>query len=153
MSTTWILVASATHATIYTTHKAKLFSPNGHDERFLTLLQSIDNAAGRKKISDLVSDKSGRYQGGGAFHGAYEEESDPKTIETNRFARRIATILNKGRIEKAYDDLIIVAPAQFEGLLNKHLNIQLERLISKTIKKDYTHCINKDLVQHLQLFL
>lgn len=152
MSTTWILIANSSQANLYKAHKAKLFKTNGHDEENLILLKSFKHADSRKKTGDLIADRSGNFSGGGG-HGSFVEASMPKELEAEKFARELVQILEDGRKQGDYDDLIIIANPPFKGMLNKLMHEPLDRLISQSIEKDYTHMKGRALVQQLRQFL
>lgn len=149
MSTTWILIANASQARIYQTHKPLLFNANGNAEDHIELVDEFTHDASRSKTGDLVSDRNGNYQVGPMGHGTYAETTDPKEVEADRFAKHLVAKLNSGRIAGIYDDLIIVANPHFRGLVNKHLTNQLTRLVSQTIDKDYTRFKGRELVHQL----
>lgn len=152
-TTTWILVANASFACLYETHLALLFRTNGHAEKNLTMIKSFNHEQSRKRTSDLVSDRQGSYISGTAGHGSFSEQTDPKLIEADRFARELAQVLEDGRIEESYSNLIIVAKPHFQGLLQKHMNHRLGKYINRTIEKDYTRFKGKELVAQLQAHL
>jgi protein required for attachment to host cells len=153
MSTTWILIANSSHANLYQTHKGLLFGSNGHAAEKMCLLQSFDHVESRKKISELVSGKAGKYQCRTSGHGSYSEATDPKTVEAMRFARELAEFLDSGRVEDEYDDLIIVAPPHFQGLLQKCITQQLQKRVSRTVEKDYTNFKGRYLVSQLMPYI
>ncbi|MEM1243251.1 MAG: host attachment protein [Pseudomonadota bacterium] len=152
MSKTWIIIANSSKAIIYETHLTKLFIPNGHDETNLKLIANFSHAASRKKASELISDRAGRYQFGTKGHGAYQQATDPKYHQAELFARELVNILNTGRNNAAYDYLIIVANPPFQGLLNKYLqqHNDLIRMVSQRIEKDYTQLQGRQLVAQLR---
>lgn len=140
---TWLLVADASKAKIYSLHKAKVFqdNPNGN---LLTLVEEFQHNNSRKKNSELVSDRMGDFGPGKLL-----EVTPPKTIEAEQFALKLTSRLDNGRKEDSYQDLVIVAPPNFMGLLNKHMHNQVTKLLSKTIEKDYTQQAEKELVKSL----
>lgn len=139
MSVTWIMVANAS--------QAKLFTNDG-PKRGLKLIKEFLHPASREKTSNLVSDRSGAY--GGAGHGAVGQPADPKHHEAERFAQEVSKELEVGRLKNAYDRLILVASAPFMGLVNNHLPGQVRSKLSQSIDKDYTRLPVKDLAGHLE---
>lgn len=139
MSVTWIMVANAS--------QAKLFSNDG-PKRGLKLVKELMHPESREKTSNLVSDRSGAY--GGAGHGAVGQPADPKHHEAERFAQEVSKELEAGRVQNAYDRLILVASAPFMGLVNNHLPGQVRSLLSESIDKDYTRLPVKELAGHLE---
>lgn len=78
MSKTWILVANACQARIY--------SRNGIKQE-LALVRGDDASGKSTKNSDLVADWSGACRGVGNWAGAKQPQSDPKQNEASHFAR------------------------------------------------------------------
>lgn len=141
MTNTWILVANASQAHLYSSPRAKLL--NG--ESSLTLVNQFAHPQSREKGSELVTDKLG-HNG----HGTFVEASEPKQHQAESFARELIALLEQGRVGLCFDDLIIIAPAKFRGMLNKYLNAPLNHMLSVNIDKDYTKDDAKELMQHLQ---
>lgn len=143
---TWIMIANASQAHCYTCNEKGL-----HTNKFkLELLQSFEHPESRKKDGDLISDRAGHFQSTNFGHASYISESDPKAIQAEIFAKELADELDAARINHHYQQLILVVPAQFLGLINKHLNKNIEPLISHTIQKDYTKLPILDLHHQLQ---
>ena len=140
MTTTWILVANASEARIFTVNKLKFL--NGEEK--LKSVREFMHPSSRKKDTEIVSDKLGRYK-----EGSFVEPTDPKKHEAENFAREIVNTLEAARVANSYDELILVVPAQFRGMMNKHLHVPLEQSIIKIIEKDYTKDSDKDLEEHL----
>lgn len=139
MSVTWIMVANAS--------QARLFSNDG-PKRGLKLVKELLHPESREKTSNLVSDRSGAY--GGTGHGTVGQPADPKHHEAERFAQEVSRELEAGRVKNAYDRLILVASAPFMGLVNNHLPGQVRSLLSESIDKDYTRLPVKELAGHLE---
>ena len=149
MTTYWILVANSTEATIYSALKTKLSQNNAALEK----IKAYTNLDGREKTHDHVSDKMGNYHHKAGGQGSFVESTDPKQYEFDRFARKLADELNKGRIKNAYQELIIIAPPHFHGMLNKHIDSHTKALVGINIEKDYVHLKSKELETTLIKFL
>lgn len=111
----------------------------------LTLEKQIQHPENKLRDTELTSDKPGRY----AF-GAYEQESDPKEIKRDSFAREIAKELDAGRTGNHYDKLIVIAAPHMYGLLTSHLNEHVKKLISHHVQKDLLHFSERELLEFLQ---
>jgi protein required for attachment to host cells len=146
MDKIWVLVANGS--------EARLFEMDDHTKD-LSLLDAIDHPESRKKGSELSSDRSGHYQGErtGATHGAFNEPIDPKSYEIERFAMDLAGLLEEGRAGSRYKEVVVVASPHFHGLLNKHLNKQVEKMVSHHIEKDYTHVTEQEMLETLRPYL
>ena len=143
MDTVWVLVANGS--------EARLFEMDSHANNF-SLLDAIDHPESRQKGSELSSDRSGHYQGErtGATHGAFNEAIDPKSYEIERFAMDLAGLLDEGRAASRYKELVVVASPHLHGLLNKHLDKQVEKMVSHHIEKDYTHVAEREMLETLR---
>ena len=149
-SNTWVVVADASKASIYSMHKARFLideNPNN-----LTLVSTHTHHESRQKTSDLVSDKMGEY-GSQSGRNSLIEMTVPKLREAEIFAHELLEQLEMGRTGNHYRDLIIIAPPAFLGLLNKGMTQNLQKLIIQTIEKNYTNdsirVLAQNLMQHL----
>ncbi len=146
----WILIANASVAHLY--HIDDLQSLNERTD--LTLVDSYEHALSRKKDIELTSDKLGHFHAKSSGYGDFIESSDPKDYEAENFAKELVGLLEKGRVDHDYHQLVLVAPPHFYGFLNKHMNDQLNQLVSVSIKKDYTkdkhRPLSKLLLKHIQ---
>lgn len=142
MSITWIMVANASQAKLFANHGPK---------KGLQFIKELVHPESREKTSNLVSDRSGSHTGSG--HGAFVQATDPKHHEAERFAQEITRELDDGRINKAYDRLILVASAPFVGLVNSRLPELVRSKLSEIIDKDYTRLPVKELAGHLESYV
>jgi len=141
MQATWILVANACQAKLLQNHKR--FGP-------LELVKEFNHPESRTKTSELVSDRPGHNQSKGNGHGSLVEQSDPKSYEALRFAKELAEALEAGRTGNRYERVVVVAPPQFLGQLNTHLNDRVRKLVSANLQKDYTKLDAKALLPALK---
>jgi protein required for attachment to host cells len=129
----WVLVADSVSARIYS-----LDSKHRHQP--LNLIHELEHVDSKKKNHDLVSDRSGSFQAGSMTgRGSFVAHSEPKTVEIDKFARELAVLLEDGRLQNLYKEIIIVAAPHFYGALNKHVSKQVKDLVKKTVQKDYMH--------------
>lgn len=142
---TWIVVADAGSARIFSTHKASLFNGDG---KTLTLIDFVDHLKSRKLDQELVTDKQGRFG-----NATFSEKTDPHKHEADVFALELARKLTQGLDDNQFKELIFIAPPHFMGLLKKHTSSTAQKLIGLTVEKDYTHCNEHELVKHLQEYL
>ena len=148
MADTWVLVANASQARLYKTEERP---------KTLSLIKELLHPASRVKGENLASDRPGHFQGEavgmeGTTHGAFNEPTDPKQYEHERFARELASELDSGRTNHAFDKLVIIASPHFHGLINKQLNGHLEKMVVNHIQKDYTELDEKALLEKLRPF-
>ncbi len=129
MTTIWILSANSSRAALFSTD-----SPTAP----LTQLTEFDNPDARAKSSDLGADRPGRtYDRQGAGRHAMEFELDPQKREQLRFAKTLADTLEKGRVDNAYERLVLVASPSFLGMLRDELAAPLQSMVSLEVDKDY----------------
>jgi protein required for attachment to host cells len=146
MTKMWIVVASAAQARIYKAYRGRLLKADGHDQDCLQVWCSLEHEPSRRKVHELVTDKVGNYRGS----GAYVEATSAKEHEVEKFAKQVADVLEKARVEEHFNELIIVAAPHFSGLLYPKLARSLKQLVSERIEKDYTHLQKQPLIQALQ---
>lgn len=116
----------------------------------LTLLKEISHPENKLKSGDMTSDRPGHYQGGESSRGAYSPHMEAKEIHIDNFSREIAKELDQERIQKDYDELIMIAPSHMVGLLYQHLSKQVKNLVINKIEKDLLHLPNHELLEFLQ---
>ncbi|WP_293005169.1 host attachment protein [Nitrosomonas sp.] len=130
MTKIWILIANSGNATLFTAD-----SPTAS----LTELMTFDNPDARVKQMELSSDRPGRsFDSHGEGRHAMATEVEPKEQEQIRFAKLIVDRLEQGRVENAFERLVVVAAPAFLGLLRTNFNAPLSSLLSLEIDKDYT---------------
>ena len=125
---TWILVANAS--------TAKLFSTENVRTKNLNFVKELDHPASRQK--ELLSDRSGNYRNemGSAVTSSYEKKITPKQMEAEYFAEELVKEIVKDYNEKKFADFILIAPAHFHALIKKHLHRHIVEKLH--IDKDYT---------------
>jgi len=135
---TWILVANASEAFLY---RAKALK-----SKELARIHDFSHPESREKGIDLTTDGAGSFKTDHGARSSYEK-SHPKEVEAVLFAQELADYLDHGRRQNEFDQLLIIAPAHFYGLMNKHLNKHLD--YTKHLAKDYTKCTVDELVKHI----
>lgn len=135
----WIVTANTNNCRIYE-----------HHNNALNLLKEINYPENKLKESEIGSDKPGRYNSSNSMGGGvYAPHTEIEDIQDNDFAREIAIELNEARNKNSYKELVIVMPAQIEGLFSKHLNKNVKDLIKLTIQKNIMHLSEKELLGYL----
>lgn len=143
MTDRWVLVANASEASLYV-----------DDARGdLHLVRRHEHPQSREKNIDLTTDINGRKPGGGrgadGRPGA-EPQTQPKEVEHQRFARLLATDLERGRVDHAYAKLVLCAPPHFLGLLRNSLDKQTLGQVECSLDKDLTHLDERHVAQAVQ---
>lgn len=141
MSKTLVMVTNAS--------AARVFSYQAHEE--FSLLKEFSHPESRQKGSDLVSDRPGHNKAKGGGHGAFVPPNNPKEIEAERFAHELASWLDDQRKQNRCDRVMLVADPNFLGILNKSLNNQTAQLVFKSLNKDYSQVVERDLPEMLGL--
>lgn len=129
-SSTWIVLADRT--------TARLYQPQ-EGQRDWKLIAELAHPESRAKEMDLVSDKPGRVQQSAGGRAAMEPPTPRKKVESEKFARQIAKTLYDAMARNAFEQLVLVTPPEFLGLLRSVLEEQVERRIVATVEKDYLH--------------
>ncbi len=137
----WIVIADAA--------RARIFSSTGHREPLL-LVQELINPHGREKPQDIVTDDPGKYAKGGKWGrlGTWSTSS-PDVVEEQRFAQRVAKVLQKGLAHRAYDAVAIFAPAKFLGFLRHEIGPQVSKHLVTSAAKDLTSVKDRELPKYL----
>lgn len=140
MNNTWILVSNASEARLFETQKYP---------KSLSLRKSFSHPRSRLKNSALATDRAGHFHGDSArtSHGAFNEAILPKQYEAEQFAKTLVSELNAGRNAHDYQHLVIVSSPHFHGLLNKHMNNHVKKMVGRHIEKDYTTLKEQELLK------
>jgi protein required for attachment to host cells len=127
---TWVVLADAA--------TAKLYQPQASG-RDWQLISELTHPQSRAKESELGTDKPGRVKQSTGSRAAMERPTPRKRVEVEKFARQIAKTLDDALVRNAYDRLVLVAPAEFVGVLRRVLPERVEARIAATVEKDYLH--------------
>ncbi|WPL18395.1 attachment protein [Thiorhodovibrio winogradskyi] len=126
----WLIVADAGRAALYAAESSR--GP-------LTEIQDFIEPNSRLLDQDLVTDRPGRGFGSAGQGGhTLEPSTQPGDVEAERFAKRLAEILDQARAEQRFEMLGLVAPPAFLGLLRKRLPDETARQVVLEIDKDLT---------------
>ncbi len=140
MRNTWILIANASEARLFNAEKTT---------KDMQLVQAYSHQESREKIANLIDGGKGSYRKTPSPKSAYEEPTNPRQVEIERFAHQLAHKLNDGRNKNLYRNLVLIAPSQFQGLLNKFCNPHVKNLIVIRMDKDYTKYKKEELLHYL----
>ena len=119
MQPTWILVADGA--------RARLFSPGVDGTSFI-------------ELEDFV-DPDGR--------NAIQPHTSPEVKITERFARELSDVLERGRIDHRYERLILAAPPRFLGTLQRALGKQTHACVVAHLDKDLTRLPASEILARL----
>ncbi len=149
---TWILVCDA--------GRAKLFEETSPARHYRTV-GAFEHPEGRARVTELVADAQGRKPVGGSrganarpegFHGrpGVEPETDPKQVEAQKFARRLAEVLEKGLDDRAYEALVVVAPGKFLGTVKAALDDRVRGRVEATVDRDLSQLEPREIERRLR---
>lgn len=145
MKLTWIVVANHSRARFFTVE-----SPSSP----LTELYALTHVEGRLHDHELTSDLPGKIKNAGGIGGhAFEQPSDPKQHESERFAQAVAHYLESARIEHKFEQLLLVAEPSFLGVLRQYLSVDVKRLISFELDSNIASLDSAELRTHLPEYL
>lgn len=145
MSRTWVVVADSSRAKIYAAATA------GAD---LVEHEDLVHPEGRLHERDLVSDRPGHDSGeAGSGPHVLDEPTPAHVEEMHRFAREIATRLEQGLNDKAYDRLVLVAPPKFLGALRDALPQGVAGAVAETLHKNLVQRSAEEVREHVHTLL
>lgn len=118
---TWVLIADRTRAEILHALPENL-GP-------YPTLQCFTHEEGRMLPQDRDSDAPGRMQLAGGMRSAVEPHEDRWHVEAQRFAQRLVTFLDQARHDRRFDQLLVIAPPAFLGVLRAAMPEVLHRCV------------------------
>lgn len=136
----WIVVANGSKLKIFASN-----SPLYQSRHDLSFILELDHNESRLKSHDLEKDKPGRYKMHESGGSAYERVTDTKIIEKNQFAREIAGKLKHAKSLDQYEQILLIVPKQFYGILKTYIDHNVADSIYKLIYKDYVNSTTEDL--------
>ena len=159
--TLWVLVADGKQASIYHLGKGEKVIPlpgNAKHPHYDTsaALELSEVAGMRWQAQSAEEYQVGRNATGMVFEsaGGARHMSDPH-LDARRevkehFASRIAGEVNRARMKKSFDQLVVIAPPQMLGALRAHFNKETGAAIKAELSKELTQLSPRDLLAHLQ---
>ena len=123
MPNTWILIAHRAEARLY---------ENAGPGKGLTPVEALEHEAGRAQGQEVITDRPGR---SGAGRRVARVEA-PEEVEAERFAHQLAEALQRGRLDDAYERLVVVAEPKMLGMILDELDEPTERKLRGTLSKD-----------------
>jgi protein required for attachment to host cells len=138
MATTWIVAADES--------RARVLQVTGQRER-LTEIDDLSNPEGRAQNRELQTDAEPRFHGH-AGPASDREAQGPVEHAVRTFAREVGRYLDKARLDRRYDELVLVAPPKFLGALRKELGKEVEKLVADELPKDLSWFNARDLERY-----
>lgn len=147
MQTTWVIAADAS--------RARIFQVLGRNES-IEELETFVHMEGRQMDRELRTDAQGQYfsvgaQGSNAKMGhAAEERTSPTEHAADVFSKTLSDYLEKARTQHKYDQLCLIAPPKFLGLLRQNLSKEAQKLVEKEIPKDISWFNPRDIESYIK---
>ena len=145
MTTTRVLVAHDAGA--------RTFENRGPGKGLIKLGQ-VDFEDGRRHIGELDTDRPGRaFDRAGQGRHAYESHDDARQHAVGHFARELAHELLRDYQQGAFQQLVLIAPPRFLGVLRDALDHKLARVLIGSVSKDLPRASEAELCQQLGALL
>jgi protein required for attachment to host cells len=142
MTTTWILIANRSSASLF---------ESDWPGKSMRRVQDITHPKGRMQNKDIDADKPSRsFDSFGKGRHAMSTEQEPTEHIAQQFALDLAELLNKGRVTHAYDKLVLMAEPKFLGVLRAALDKNTAALVVQTVNKELLNVKEEDLAKYLQ---
>lgn len=138
---TWVVVADGA--------RARIFSNDGPGKG-LTPVPGGVLSGSHEPARDINADRPGRtFDRSGDARHAKEPHTDPHRNAKREFVHSVATYLEKGHGQHAFDRLVLVAPPQALGDLRAGLGNGVRATVSAELNKDLTHLKDHELPEPL----
>lgn len=124
---TWILVADASRARIFSADKA--LSP-------LNEIRALTSPEARLHEGDLVTDKGGRDRNPGVGAHGLNVADEHKHDNADRFAAHVCQELEAARNAGELRKLYVVAAPSFLGMLRRHQSSSLRQMVAGEVDKN-----------------
>jgi protein required for attachment to host cells len=151
MANTWIIAADSS--------RARVLQVSGR-EQDLVEVHSMVNPEARLKDRDLQTDAEPRFNGhGGVGKAGSGRTGGPGSDRETRgavehgvevFAKEIGRYLEQARTQHRYDELVVIAPPKFLGVLRKELDKEVEKLVADELPKDLSWLSTRELAPYLK---
>ena len=144
MKPIYVVVADNVHARIFTVKT--LSSP-------LEEIETLTHLEGRLHDREMTSDFPGKIKCNGKMGHAFEQRTDPKQNESDKFARQIANYLEDAHNTNKFNQLLLIAEPSFLGLLRKNFSEPIRKLVALELDKNITTHSIGDIRRYLVSYL
>jgi protein required for attachment to host cells len=127
--------------------RARTFEHRGKGQ--LSQLNEVEFEDGRRHAGELDADRSGRSSDRSGHGHAFESHDDTRHHAVGLFAKQLAHDLSHDFHLGAFEQLVLVAPPRFLGVLRGALDSKLQRVLIGTICKDLPRATGDELCKHL----
>ena len=130
MKTTWVLVADGARARLFETAPV---------ERALTELDCYANPEGRAGTRGTTTERPPTVnESVGPARHSIEPHTTQREKVADRFAKSLRDVLERGRNEHRYEQLVLIAPPRFLGRLHANFSKELRNTLAGEIRRDFT---------------
>ena len=141
---TWVIVADNNQAKIYEIEKLP----------HLKEIHYFIHPESRLHNQDLSSTRPGyNAQSGGVRGHSYQQQTDPKDVEIEKFASSLAQILEKHFEKNDFEAIYLLCDPSFLGVLRKKLSVNLTSSIKHEIAKNVVTLDTKSLGEYIVNYL
>ena len=105
------------------------------------------HSAAHLSNQDIVDDAAGKSVD---QHGSLDSKTSAKQHEEEMFAKSLGKHLKELHNKQHFDELILIAPPRFLGLLRAELPKPLDKLLTKSIDKDLTQASVEELINYIK---
>ena len=137
---TWVLIADGAQARVL---------ENTGPGKGLKLVEGLDWAIEPLQAQEIVTDRPGSKNGGGALGGGMEPRTDPVEHRETQFVKSVAATLDRKQQQGAFDRLVIAAAPMALGDLRKAISPAVRKTVVAELNKDLTNMPTAQLDQHL----
>jgi protein required for attachment to host cells len=130
---------------------ARSFEHHGPGKTLVSL-RDIAFEDGRRHVGDLEEGGRGFDRSGSSRH-AYEAHQDTRQHAVAHFAKVLAQDLARDFHLGEFQQLVLVAPPRFLGVLREALDGKLLRAVIGSVAKDLPRCTPRELAGHLKPFV
>ncbi len=129
--------------------RGRVFAWSRRDKTLTSPLDQ-DFVASRLHVRDRVSDRGGQtLERHGEGGHAKSKSQDKKEHDQQELAREIAGALGSARNDHAVEELVLVAPPSFLGLLRKELDGPTAKLVIASHHKDLSNLPEHELTKRV----
>jgi protein required for attachment to host cells len=139
---TWVIVADSS--------RARIFNRAGKDTELLEI-EDLAHPESRLPGHALTTDRPGRtFNSRGRTRHAMQPKRSAHEIVLQDFAQDLARRLERGRKNREFQQLILVAGPRFVGRIHQHLSPATAALVKREVHKNLVRRSEKTIRAHLK---
>jgi protein required for attachment to host cells len=122
---------------------------DGGHARFVRPAEEDNTLHSSDRVHPEDGHKTAAVQHDAGIHHAQAPRHDPHGDQKEAFGAWVAAQLNEGAAAKAYDEIVLVAPAHTLSAIRKKLNHEAATKVIGSLEKDLTKMSDHDLWPHI----